>query len=186
MLNDTSKSITKYKDLVFDLSSVAKGYAVDEISNYLLENNFNNYLIDIGGEIAANGSSKNGNWIIGIQDPLSNKQNVIFTIDNSKSFIGVATSGDYLNYKYIEGKLVTHTIDPRTNKSKDNNVLSVTVIDHLSVARADAFATAFNVMSIDESMKLSDLLGIKVKIIYFNDGLISYYESKAWQNINYE
>ena len=165
---------------------MAKGYAVDAISNYLLANNFNNYLIDIGGEIAANGLSKDGVWTIGIQDPQSFQQNVSFTVPNSSKFIGVATSGDYLNFKYIDGEIISHSIDPRIIKSKDNNVLSVTVLDHSSVGRADAFATAFNIMSLDESVKLSETLGIKIKIIYLSDGLIKFFESKSWQNINYE
>jgi len=164
-INDSNKSITKYKELVFDLSSVAKGYAVDAVSNYLLANNFNNYLIDIGGEIAANGSSKSGLWTIGIQDPQLLQQKASFTIPNSNNFIGVATSGDYLNFKYIDGQLVSHSIDPRTIKSKDNNILSVTVLDDISVARADAFATAFNVMNLNESIEISESLNIKIKII---------------------
>ena len=105
---------------------------------------------------------------------------------NSGKFIGVATSGDYLNFKYLDGELVSHSIDPRITKSKDNNVLSVTVLDESSVSRADAFATAFNIMSLDESVELSESLGIKVKIIYISDGLIKYFESKSWQNMNYE
>lgn len=185
-LNDNKRSITKHKELVFDLSSVAKGYAVDKISDYLLANGFKNYLIDIGGEVAANGSSNKGNWIIGIQDPQSIEQKVSFTVSNYNGFIGVATSGDYLNFKYIDNKLVTHSIDPRIKKSKENNVLSVTVIDDSSVAEADAFATAFNIMSLSESIELSESLGMKVKIIYFNDGSIHYYESKSWQNMRYE
>ena len=185
-LNDNKRSITKHKELVFDLSSIAKGYAVDMVSNYLLANGFKNYLIDIGGEVAANGSSKNGNWIIGIQDPQSIEQKVFFTVSNSNKFIGIATSGDYLNYRYINDQLVTHSIDPRTYKSKENNILSVTVVDDSSVGRADAFATAFNVMALNESTELSELLGIKVKIIYFNDEDINYFESKSWQNMSHE
>ena len=151
-----------------------------------MANNFNNYLIDIGGEIAANGLSKNGVWTIGIQDPKSFQKNVSFIVPNSDKFIGVATSGDYLNFKYLDGELVSHSIDPRITKSKDNNVLSVTVLDESLVSRADAFATAFNIMSLDESIELSESLDIKIKIIYVSDGLIKYFESKSWQNINYE
>ena len=185
-IDDKNKSISKLKDVVFDLSSVAKGYAVDAISDYLLANNFNNYLIDIGGEIAANGSSKNGFWTIGIQNPQSLQQNISFTVTNSDKFIGVATSGDYLNFKYLDGELVSHSVDPRIIKSKENNVLSVTVLDESSVSRADAFATAFNVLSLDESIELSESLGIKIKIIYVSDGVIKYFESKSWQNMNHE
>ena len=185
-LNNENKSITKIKDITIDLSSIAKGYAVDAVSNYLLSKNFNNYLVDIGGEIAANGSSKQGNWIIGIQDPQSIQQKVYFTISNSYKFIAVATSGDYLNFKYIGDRLVTHTIDPRIKESKINNVLSVTVVDEYSATKADAYATAFNVMSLGESIELSDSLNIKLKIIYLNNGIIDIFESKSWQNMFYE
>jgi len=91
-----------------------------------------------------------------------------------------------LNFKYIDGQLVSHSIDPRTIKSKDNNILSVTVLDEISVARADAFATAFNVMNLDESIELSESLDIKIKIIYVSDGLVEYFESKSWQNMKYD
>ncbi len=91
-----------------------------------------------------------------------------------------------MNFKYIDGQLVSHSIDPRTIKSKDNNILSVTVLDEISVARADAFATAFNVMDLDESIELSESLNIKIKIIYVSDGLIEYFESKSWQNMKYD
>ena len=91
-----------------------------------------------------------------------------------------------MNFKYIDGQLVSHSIDPRTIKSKDNNILSVTVLDEISVARADAFATAFNVMNLDESIELSESLNIKIKIIYVSDGLIEYFESKSWQNMKYD
>ena len=185
-LNKDNKQLLRSSNNWFDLSSLAKGYAVQKIHDYLLKNNLPNHLIDIGGEIAANGSSKNGDWTIGIQDPQSLQQSVSFTVPNSNKFIGVATSGDYLNFKYLNGELVSHSIDPRITKSKDNNVLSVTVLDESSVSRADAFATAFNIMSLDESIELSESLGIKIKIIYVSNGLIKYFESKSWQNMNYE
>ena len=91
-----------------------------------------------------------------------------------------------MNFKYIDGEIVSHSIDPRTIKSKDNNILSVTVLDEISVARADAFATAFNVMNLDESIEISESLNLKIKIIYISDGLIKYFESKSWQNIKYD
>ena len=70
--------------------------------------------------------------------------------------------------------------------TKENNILSVTFVDDSSVGRADAFATAFNVMALNDSTELSELIGIKVKIIYFNDETINYFESKSWQNMSHE
>ena len=70
-----NNSITKNDNFQFDLSSIAKGYAVDLISNLLIRSNRNNYLIDIGGEIIVNGSKHGEPWTIGIQSPSAVKLN---------------------------------------------------------------------------------------------------------------
>ena len=172
----------------FDLSSIAKGYAVQCIHNYLKENNMNNHLIDIGGEIIINGKNIDDSWKVGIQDPsfMSNRALKVITNDNT-AFLAIATSGEYRNFKIGDnGNKVSHTINPKTLKSINNKILSVTVLHESSATYADAYATAFNVMSLDESIKLSESLDLKIKIIYLSDGSIKFFESKSWQNINYE
>jgi len=41
-------------------------------------------------------------------------------------------------------------------------------------------------MNLDESIELSELLNIKIKIIYVSDGLVEFFESKSWQNMKYD
>ena len=84
----------------FDLSSIAKGYAVQTIHNYLKENNMNNHLIDIGGEIRSKGSNiyKNEFWKVAINNPDLNSEDKYYRILNLNN-LSIATSGNYRNYK---------------------------------------------------------------------------------------
>ena len=166
----------------FDLSSIAKGYAVQTIHNYLKENNMNNHLIDIGGEIIVNGSSIEDNWKIGIQDPssISNKALKVITNKNS-SFLAIATSGEYRNYKIDDnGDKVSHTINPNTLKSISNKILSVTVLHESSATYADAYATALNVMGLEKALDKSNELNIASMFILENDEIVY---SNKWYDL---
>ena len=166
----------------FDLSSIAKGYAVQTIHNYLKENNMNNHLIDIGGEIIVNGSSIEDNWKIGIQDPssISNKALKVITNKNS-SFLAIATSGEYRNYKIDDnGDKVSHTINPNTLKSINNKILSVTVLHESSATYADAYATALNVMGLEKALDKSNELNIASMFILENDEIVY---SNKWYDL---
>ena len=166
----------------FDLSSIAKGYAVQTIHNYLKENNMNNHLIDIGGEIIVNGSSIEDNWKIGIQDPssISNKALKVITNKNS-SFLAIATSGEYRNYKIDDnGDKVSHTINPNTLKSITNKILSVTVLHESSATYADAYATALNVMGLEKALDKSNELNIASMFILENDEIVY---SNKWYDL---
>ena len=166
----------------FDLSSIAKGYAVQTIHNYLKENNMNNHLIDIGGEIIVNGSSTEDNWKIGIQDPssISNKALKVITNKNS-SFLAIATSGEYRNYKIDDnGDKVSHTINPNTLKSINNKILSVTVLHESSATYADAYATALNVMGLEKALDKSNELNIASMFILENDEIVY---SNKWYDL---
>ena len=166
----------------FDLSSIAKGYAVQTIHNYLKDNNMNNHLIDIGGEIIVNGSSTEDNWKIGIQDPssISNKALKVITNKNS-SFLAIATSGEYRNYKIDDnGDKVSHTINPNTLKSISNKILSVTVLHESSATYADAYATALNVMGLEKALDKSNELNIASMFILENDEIVY---SNKWYDL---
>ena len=166
----------------FDLSSIAKGYAVQTIHNYLKENNMNNHLIDIGGEIIVNGSSIEDNWKIGIQDPssISNKALKVITNKNS-SFLAIATSGEYRNHKIDDnGDKVSHTINPNTLKSISNKILSVTVLHESSATYADAYATALNVMGLEKALDKSNELNIASMFILENDEIVY---SNKWYDL---
>ena len=166
----------------FDLSSIAKGYAVQCIHNYLKENNMNNHLIDIGGEIIINGKNIDDNWKVGIQDPsyMSNKALKIITNDNS-SFLAIATSGEYRNFKIGDnGNKVSHTINPKTLQSINNKILSVTVLHESSATYADAYATAFNAMGYKQAFVKSNELNVASMFVLNNDEIVY---SNKWYDL---
>jgi len=144
-LDKTSTSVRKQiPDLYIDLSGIAKGYAVDKLADYMDSNNFNHYMVEVGGEIRAKGkNTKDQSWRIGIEKPDSSKRTVqqIIKLFN----IGMATSGDYRNFFEVEGRRYSHTINPKTGRPVSHNLASVTVL-HPSALIADALATGMLVL----------------------------------------
>ncbi len=131
--------------LSIDLSAIAKGYAVDQLSKILINQGLNNHLVEIGGELKTRGMNKDKPWKIGINIPDKPAHNVYkkpLVLNNNE---GVATSGDYNNYFEKSGKRYSHTINPATGKPVTHNLSSVTVVAS-STLRADALATALMVM----------------------------------------
>jgi len=149
---DGDKLIKSIPSLYVDLSSIAKGYGVDFIAEYLQELGVSNYLIDIGGELRVQGVKPgNENWAVAIERPVAgqNVQRVINVGDN-----GIATSGDYRNYFESEGIRYSHTIDPKTGKPITHKLASVTVINK-SCMLADGYATAITVLGPEAGLEFA-------------------------------
>jgi thiamine biosynthesis lipoprotein len=172
---DTEKSrIKKQKVLELDFSAVAKGRGVDEVADYLESQGFANFMVEIGGELRLHGHNpEKERWRIGVESPAAGGSVRPIAV----SEVGVATSGDYRNYFEQDGIRFSHTLDPFTGKPITHNLASVTVIAETS-ARADALATAFNVMGGDKAMTLANQDGIAVYLIERSDkGFVSRYSS---------
>lgn len=126
-------------------SAIAKGYSSDVIARLLESYGVKNYMVEIGGEIAAKGVSTRGRcWQIGISTPLGKN---IYDYDKLQTIVqlcdkSMATSGNYRNYYLKDGKKYAHTINPRTGYPSETNILSATVIANDCMS-ADAFATVF-------------------------------------------
>ena len=139
--------------IMLSCSAVAKGYSVDVVARLLEKKGIQNYMVDIGGEIVAKGkNSRNGLWRIGINKPIDDSLSVNQEIQTilELSDAGLATSGNYRNFYYKDGKKYAHTIDPRTGYPVQHNILSATVIAE-DCMTADALATAFMVMGLEEA-----------------------------------
>ena len=169
-ISDTS--IIKNDNFQFDLSSIAKGFAVDSVSKILLAAGKNNFLIDIGGEVIISGSKHNQPWIIGIQDPTSvNDSSTINIFGND--FLAVATSGEYRNFKYNDdGEMTSHTFNPISKTSIPDKTYSVSVISSVSSMEADALATALNVMGPVKGIEFANEKDLSVMYIMQGENLI--------------
>lgn len=137
-----------------DLSGYAKGYAVDELASLLDELHFENYLVEIGGEIRVRGNNASGaDWAIAIERPAVNERAVQTIVKLSD--MAMATSGDYRNFFEFEGRRYSHTIDPSTGRPVTHDGASVTVVDR-STALADGLATALLVMGPDDGIAFAE------------------------------
>jgi len=155
-----SKSIP---DLYVDLSTIAKGYGVDLVAEFIEANGINNYLVEIGGEMRLKGFKHTGElWHVAIEKPLSNERavhQIIIPKDNA-----VATSGDYRIYFEADGQRFSHIIDPKTGKPINHKLVSVTVI-HPSSMTADGLSTAMMVMGEEKALAFAEANGLAVYII---------------------
>ncbi|NCF45030.1 MAG: FAD:protein FMN transferase ApbE [Proteobacteria bacterium] len=155
----------KDADAVYvDLSALAKGLGVDELADYLRATGCKDFMVDIGGEMRTQGSNASGAvWRIGVEKPLPGGRGSIqrvLTLRNG----GIATSGDYRNFREIDGVRVDHVIDPRTGAPANNSVASVTVI-HPQAMFADAYATTIMVLGGDAGMAFANNLDLAVLLI---------------------
>lgn len=157
-LSAEGKVIKQDPRIMLSCSAIAKGYAVDVIAQLLEQKGIRNFMVDIGGEIVVRGENpKKELWRIGINKPIDDSLSVnqeIQTVLNITN-IGMATSGNYRNYYYKDGKKYAHTIDPRTGYPVQHNILSATVIARDCMS-ADAYATAFMVMGLKEAEQFTN------------------------------
>ncbi len=149
-----SSSIRKdIPGLYIDLSGIAKGYAVDQVALHLEAQGVMNYLIEIGGELKANGKNKNNiGWEVIIERPVPLVREKYAAVNLRN--MAIATSGDYRNYIERDGKRFSHTINPTTGKPITHTLASVTVINS-SAMRADAFATGLMVLGPEEGYEIA-------------------------------
>ena len=141
---------------MLDFSAIAKGFGSYVVARMLKEKGVKNYMVEIGGEIVASGvNERQAPWRIGINKPKDDSLSTNSELQNviEESNLSMATSGNYRNFYYKNGKKYAHTIDPKTGYPIQHNILSSTVIAE-NCATADAYATAFMVLGLDGAKKV--------------------------------
>lgn len=176
------KTLYKTKDGVeLDFSAVAKGYGVDVIADVLRDNyHIRNYMVEIGGEIATSGvNGQQQPWQIAIDAPIEGstvtERQTISAIRQplkSGNQMYLATSGNYRNSVFLEGKRYSHTIDPTTGEPITGGAPSVTVAAD-SVALADAWATALTAMPYTQALQLAEEQDLAALFVVLADGVES-------------
>lgn len=150
-----------------DLSAIAKGYAVDAVAEALAALGAARYFIDVGGEVRVRGERPGGGpWRVGIEAPRIDRREVHRVLRLAADH-AMATSGDYRNFREIDGVRYGHTIDPTTGRpvrAAPPALRSATVLDP-SCMRADALATGLMVMGFDRAKAFAAARGLAVYLI---------------------
>lgn len=155
-----------------DLSSIAPGFALDLLGEFLESQGINSYLIEVGGELRARGTTPGGDpWQVAIQRPLDSDsadgsirvQKVIGLRDGS-----LGSSGDYRHFFEHAGRRYAHRIDPRTGYPVDNAIASTTVVSTLGID-ADPMATALSVLGVEAGLEFANRRGLAVLFILRTD-----------------
>lgn len=165
---ENGKIIKKYPEIQIDFNAIAQGYTVDLVAEYFMKHSCTNFIIEIGGEVRANGM-KDGRkpWVVGIEKPsqsdTSGRSIQLRLVLNNQA---ISTSGNYRKYFVKDGIKYSHTIDPKTGYPVHHSLLSVSIIAP-DCTTADAYATAFMVMGVEKSKEfLKDHPKIEAYFIY--------------------
>ncbi len=159
-------------DIHFDFNAIAKGYSIDRLAHLMDSKNIQDYLLEVGGEVVAKGTNrmKQKEWVIGIDDPQMGETRKLKVLIHLKNR-ALASSGNYRKFRIdpLTGKKYVHTVDPKTGYTKNANTLGVTVLAD-TCAKADAYATAFMAMDLDNAVKLlTAQRELDAYIVYIDD-----------------
>ena len=162
-LDGEGQRLLKRSPVTLDFSSIAKGFGVDRVAQWLSAQGVARYLVEVGGEMRLAGLSARGDpWRIAIERPDSGDRGVEQAIRLTDT--GVATSGDYRNFFEIDGQRFSHSIDPRRGYPVAHDLVSVTVV-HPSAMIADGWATALVVLGYEDAMAVAQEQGLAVYFI---------------------
>jgi len=157
-IRDTGALVKREASVTLDLSSIAKGYGVDQAADVVRAAGFTDFLVEIGGEVAAAGRRPDGRpWRVGINRPqpeagLHEVYKVVSLKDQA-----FATSGDYRQFFIQDGRRYSHIIDPKTGYPVANGVVSASILAG-DCTLADGLATAVMVMGAEQGLVLIDRL----------------------------
>ena len=150
-------------DLYVDLSTVGEGYAADHLARLMEQEGISRYLVSVGGALNSRGMNVEGQpWRVAIQKP-TDKENAVQAVVDINGH-GISTSGSYRNYYELDGKRLSHVIDPQTGRPIEHNLVSVTVIAPTAL-EADAWDTGLMVLGPDKAKEVVRREGLAVYMI---------------------
>ncbi|WP_373240174.1 FAD:protein FMN transferase ApbE [Kluyvera ascorbata] len=150
-------------DLYVDLSTVGEGYAADHLARLMVEEGISRYLVSVGGALVSRGMNGEGQpWRVAIQKP-TDRENAVQAIVDINGH-GISTSGSYRNYYELDGKRISHVIDPQTGRPITHNLVSVTVIAPTAL-EADGWDTGLMVLGTEKAQQVVREQGLAVYMI---------------------
>ena len=150
--------VRKREAITIDLNGIAKGYGVDRLAETLVQHDIHSGLVGIDGEMRALGLRPDGEpWAIAVETPDRDyrKPHSLLSLQDA----AVATSGDYRHWVTVQGRQLSHTMDPKRATPLKSSPASVTVVAK-TCAEADAWATAFMVLGPSSGAVLTSQQGL--------------------------
>ncbi len=180
-LND-GKLSKENPQIQIDFNAIAQGYTVDVLADFLKAKGVKNYMVEVGGEVRAEGRNERGEiWRIGIDKPsdtaaVGRPLQAVVSLNNKS----LATSGSYRKFVERDGHKYSHAIDPHTGFPITHKLLSISVLAP-DCMTADAYATAFLVMGLEKSIPLAKEKGLEIYgISAGKDGVFEVYKSAGF------
>ncbi|MFI3228112.1 MAG: FAD:protein FMN transferase [Clostridia bacterium] len=163
-------SVRLLNNAKIDLGGIVKGYAADEIKNFLIEQGVNHATINIGGNVLTIGKKNNTDlWAVGIREPFEDENTVLMSVEVDG--LSVVTSGPYERNFTIDGVLYHHILNPKTGYPADSDLSSVTIITEKSII-ADTLSTSCYLMGLDKAIELIESTADTEAVFIDNNGEI--------------
>ncbi|TKI08323.1 FAD:protein FMN transferase ApbE [Martelella alba] len=154
-------------DMYVDLSTLGEGYATDALARLMERRGVTRYLVSVGGAVVSRGLSPQGRpWRVAIQKPTDREVAAQAVVDLQGH--GISTSGTYRNYYELQGKRVSHIIDPATGRPIEHKLVSATVIAATAL-EADGWDTGLMVLGTRKAQALAEREGLAVYLITKTD-----------------
>ena len=167
VLEINGEHVRKAAPIALDLNGIAKGYGVDRLAEILRNQGISDGLVGIDGEMRAMGLRPDGEaWTIAVEAPDAERRtpHSILALQDA----AVATSGDYRHWVEVQGRRLSHTMDPRRGAPLIASPASITVVAR-SCAEADAWATALMVLGPVKGATLAKQSGLDALFLLRDD-----------------
>jgi thiamine biosynthesis lipoprotein len=154
--------------IALDLNGIAKGYGVDRLADTMRGHSITNALVGIDGEMRALGHRPDGQpWAIAVEAPdrEARRPHSVLSLQDA----AVATSGDYRHWVEVQGRRLSHTMDPVRGRPLQGSPASVTVVAR-TCAEADAWATALMVLGPEKGAALARSRGLDALFLLRDQG----------------
>ncbi len=139
--------------LYVDLSTMGEGFATDHLARLMEEEGITDYLVSVGGAVLTRGANVGGKaWRVAIQKPTDQENAAQALVDLQGH--GISTSGSYRNYYELDGRRISHVIDPQTGQPIEHRLVSATVIATTAL-EADGWDTGLMVLGTEKAKALA-------------------------------
>lgn len=174
-LDPAARTAERMSDAPLSLDAIAKGYIVEKACAAALDpgRGVRGLLLNVGGDLRVCGETPRAIGLAPARGDSETAGPVAFVEVKDRA---VATSGGSQRGFTVEGRRYSHILDPRTGRPAEG-VIGATVVAERS-ADADALATALNVLTPEEGLRLVDSLPGAACRTVAADGRV--FESDGW------